>query len=92
MDEELLLRNEYLAAENRILMDQLQGRLRLTDPQRITLAGYRLGRKALADAANFVKPETILGWYRRLVAQKFDGSKVRGIGRAPISPGVETLV
>ena len=45
VDEELLLRNEYLAAENRILSEQLQGRLRLTDLQRKTLAeiGYRLG-------------------------------------------------
>ena len=54
VDQELLLRNEYLAAENRILMEQLKGRLRLTDPQRKTLGeiGYRLGRKALADVAN----------------------------------------
>ncbi len=94
VDEELLLRNEYLAAENRILSEQLQGRLRLTDLQRKTLAeiGYRLGRKALAEVANIVKPETILSWYRKLVAQKFDGSKVRGEGRPPICPEVETLI
>ena len=30
-DEELLLRNEYLVAENRVLRNQIQGRLRLTD-------------------------------------------------------------
>ena len=67
VDEELLLRREYLSAENRILVQQLQGRLRLTDPQRQTLAeiGHRLGRKALADVANIVRPGTILGWYCR---------------------------
>ena len=95
VDEELLLRNEYLAAENRILMEQLKGRLRLTDPQRMTLAeiGYRLGRKALADVANVVKPDTILGWYRKLVAQKFDGSKARGsVGRPQIRQEVEALI
>jgi len=94
VDEELLLRNEYLAAENRILSEQLQGRLRLTDLQRKTLAeiGYRLERKALAEVANIVKPETILSWYRKLVAQKFDGSKARGVGRLPISLEVETLI
>ena len=94
VDEELLLRNEYLAAENRILLEQLQGRLRLTDLQRKTLAeiGYRLGRKALAKVANIVKPETILSWYRKLVAQKFDGSKARGVGRPQISPEVEILI
>ena len=94
VDEDLLLRNEYLAAENRILSEQLQGRLRLTDLQRKTLAeiGYRLERKALAEVANIVKPETILSWYRKLVAQKFDGSKARGVGRPPISLEVETLI
>ena len=53
VDEELLLRREYLSAENRILIQQLQGCLRLSDPQRQTLAaiGHRLGRKALADVA-----------------------------------------
>ena len=62
VDEELLLRCEYLSAENRILVQQLQGRLRLGDPQRQTLAeiGRRLGRKALGDVANIVRPETIL--------------------------------
>ena len=85
VDEELLLRNEYLSAENRILIQQLQGRLRLTDPQRQTLAeiGHRLGRKALADVANIVRPETILSWYRQLVAKKFDGSRARAsLGRS----------
>jgi hypothetical protein len=32
----------------------------------------RLGRKALKDIAQVAKPDTILGWYRQLVARKFD--------------------
>ncbi len=48
--------------------------------------GHRLGRKALADVANAAKPDTILGWCRRLVARKFDGSKQR---RSPGRPRVE---
>jgi len=32
VDQQLLLRNEYLVAENRILKAQLQGRLRLSMP------------------------------------------------------------
>ena len=49
VNQELLLQNEYLAAENRILRAHLPTRLRLTDPERSTLAeiGKRLGRKAL---------------------------------------------
>ncbi len=79
VDEELLLRNEYLVAENRVLRNQIQGRLRLTDGERRSLAeiGKRLGKQALDEIASFVKPDTILGWHRRLVAKKFDGSKNR---------------
>jgi hypothetical protein len=53
VDQELLLRNEYLAAENRILKAQLQGRLRLSEAERGTLGeiGHRLGRKALGEVA-----------------------------------------
>ena len=70
VDQELLLRNEYLAAENQILRAQLTGRLLLSDAERATLGeiGHRLGRKALEDVANTAKPDTILGWYRRLMA------------------------
>ena len=77
VDQELLLRNEYLLTENRILKNQIKGRLQLTDPDRISLAGIgqRLGRKALEEVAQIVRPETILGWHRRLVTKKFDGSK-----------------
>jgi len=73
VNEELLLQLEYLAAENRILRAQLPNRLRLTNDQRSTLAeiGKRLGRKGLEKVATAAKPETILGWFRKLVAQKF---------------------
>ena len=68
VDQELLLRNEYLSTENRLLRKQLKGRPRLTDDERITLAeiGQRLGRKALEDVAQIVRPETILAWHRKL--------------------------
>ncbi len=48
VNQRLLLQNEYLIAENRILRSQLPKRLRLTDAQRSTLAeiGKRLGREA----------------------------------------------
>jgi hypothetical protein len=46
VDQELLARNENLAAENRILRAQLKGRLQLSDAERATLGevGHRLGR------------------------------------------------
>ena len=95
INQELLLQNEYLIAENRILRSQLPKRLRLSDAQRSTLAeiGRRLGRKALRQVACVAKPDTILAWYRRLVAQKFDGSKQRRApGRPPVEPEIEQLV
>jgi hypothetical protein len=49
VNQELLLQNEYLAAENRVLRAHLPARLRLSDPERSTLAeiGKRLGRKTV---------------------------------------------
>src|SRR3954449_13407932 len=46
VNQKLLLQNEYLAAENRILRPHLPARIRLSDPERSTLAeiGKRLGR------------------------------------------------
>jgi hypothetical protein len=79
VDQELLARNEYLATENRILKDQLKGRLLLSDAERATLGeiGRRLGRKVLAEAATVARPDTTLAWYRKLVARKFSGSQAR---------------
>src|SRR5207253_7238722 len=95
VDQELLLRNEYLVTENRILRDQLKGRVRLSDGERKALAeiGQKLGQKALQEVAKIVKPDTILGWHRKLVAQKFDGSTQRKApGRPTIDPTLEALV
>ena len=68
VDEELLLRNEYLVTENRILRNQIQGRVRLADGERKTLAeiGKKLGKRALAEVATIVQPDTILVWHRGL--------------------------
>ena len=95
VDQELLLRNEYLVTENRILRSQITGRVRLTDGERKTLAeiGQKLGKQALAEVASIVKPETILAWHRQLVAQKFDGSQQRKtLGRPKIDAELEALV
>jgi hypothetical protein len=95
VDEELLARNEYLAAENRILKARLQGRLKLSDADRATLGeiGHRLGRTVLAEVATVARPDTIVAWYRKLVARKFDGSRARrGPGRPRINREVEQLI
>jgi len=95
VNQELLLRNEYQAAEIRILRGQIKGRLLLSEGEKATLAeiAHRLGRKALEDVAVAAKPETILGWYRKLVANKFDESKFRrSVGRPKVDQETERLV
>jgi putative transposase len=95
VDQELLARIEYLAAENRILKAQLKGRLKLSDAERASLGeiGHRLGRGVLAEVATVARPDTILAWYRKLVARKFDGSKARrGPGRPWVTRAVEQLI
>jgi hypothetical protein len=58
VNQELLLRNAYLAAENRILRAQIKGKLLLSDAEKATLAeiAHRLGRKALEELAAVAKP------------------------------------
>ena len=95
VDQELLVRNEYLVTENRMLRNQIKGRVQLSDGERKTLAemGQKLGKKALAEVAKIVKPDTILAWHRTLVAQKFDGSQQRqSPGRPKIDQELEALI
>jgi transposase InsO family protein len=95
VDEHLLLRIEYLVAENGILRAQIPGRLHLSDAERTTLAalGKKLGKQALEEVANVAKPDTILAWHRKLVAHKFDGSAQRKArGRPQVDKALEDLV
>ena len=86
----------YLQEENRILKAKLQGRrLRLTETERRRLAvlAHPLGRKRLQEVATLVTPDTLLRWYRRLIAQKFDGSmQRRQLGRPRVIEEIEQLV
>ena len=54
-DQELLLSCEHLVTKNRILKNQINGRLQPTDPGQISLAeiNQRLGRRALAEIIPF---------------------------------------
>jgi putative transposase len=56
VDQELLLRNEYLVTGNRMLRHQVKGRICLSDGERKTLAkiGQKLGKQALAEVATTV--------------------------------------
>ena len=85
---------EYLLEENRVLREHLgERRHRFTDGQRRRLAekGKRLGTKRLRALASIVTPETILRWYRTLVAKKYDGSSKRGPGRPRVDEQIRLV-
>ncbi len=86
---------EYLQEENRVLREQLGGkRLRFTDAQRRRLAtkAKTIGRKGLFEIGTLVTPDTLLRWYRRLIAKKYDGSKIRKPGRPKTAVEIERLI
>ena len=74
---------EYLMEENRVLRQQIGNRrLKFKDDQRRRLAAKakKIRRKALAQVATIVTPETLLAWHRKLIARKYDGSALRTPG------------
>ena len=86
---------DYLREENRVLREHLGPRpLCLTDAQRRRLAvrGHKLGRRVLTQVAGIVTPDTILRWYRRLIAKTYDGSARRRRGRPMTRQDVAELV
>jgi putative transposase len=86
---------EYLEAENRSLREQLgKKRIRWTDAQRRRLAekAKAIGRSGLRALDTIVTPDTLLRWYRNLVAAKYDGSSKRGPGRPRTKPEIAKLI
>ncbi len=86
---------EYLQAENRVLREQIgRDRILFSDGQRRRLASKAkvIGRRQLAALGTIVTPDTLLRWYRQLVAKKYDGSTSRKPGRPKTAAEIETLI
>ena len=86
---------EYLQEENRVLKERLGGRrLRFTDAERRRLArkAQVLGRKVLNELETLVTPDTLLRWYRELMASKWNYSHRRGPGRPRVMKTIVDLV
>ena len=66
----------------------------MTDSQqrRLAVKGKALGLKALSEVTGVVTPATILRWYRKLIAEKYDGSEHRGPGRDRVAQEMAALV
>jgi len=86
---------EHLQEENRALKERLGGRrIRLTDTERCQLArkAHTLGRKVLNELHTLVTPDTLLRWYREMVAWKWNYSHRRGPGRPRVMQTIVNLV
>jgi len=73
----LRLLPQYLWEQVRILIEQQEKarRILLDNHQRRRLAikAKRLTRTLLEETTALFTPANVLGWYRKLVAQKYDG-------------------
>jgi putative transposase len=97
LDQELWKAIDYLKEQVRVLKKQQEKerRILLDNRQRTRLAtkAKRLTRELLEQTTVLFTPETVLGWYRKLIAQKYDGSKNRRTpGRPKISQEIIDLV
>ena len=90
INEQLVREVDYLKAENQVLKNQLTKsgkRLKFTDEQRrlVAVKAKALGKR-LTEVVTIVRPETVLRWHKKLIAQKYDSSKVK---RKPGRPGID---
>jgi len=53
---------------------------------------HPIGRRRLREIGTIVTPDTLLRWYRELVANKYDGSKKRGPGRPRVAGEIQRLI
>ncbi|MGE5297282.1 MAG: helix-turn-helix domain-containing protein, partial [Solirubrobacterales bacterium] len=97
VDRELWKAIDHLKEQVRVLKEQQEKdkRILLNDQQRIRLAAkaIRLTRELLEATTVLFTPETVLGWYRKLIAQKYDGSEnCKNPGRPRMSQEIIDLV
>jgi putative transposase len=86
LKEQVSVLKELQEKDNRILLDNHQ-RIRLA------VKAKRLTRKLLDETTVLFTPDTILGWYRRLIAKKYDGSQnAKNPGRPRITKEISDLV
>jgi hypothetical protein len=60
--------------------------------RRLAAKGRAVGRRTLEQLAGLVTPDTILRWYRELIAKKYDGTSQREAGRSGTATSLQHLV
>jgi len=98
IDKELYKAIDYLREQVRVLVEHQEKqnkRIRLNNGQRMRVAAKakRLSRKMLEQCTELFTPDTIMRWFRELIAQKYDGSQNRtSPGRPQIGQEIVNLV
>src|SRR5579863_4971821 len=99
INERMARQLEYAKEEVRALKEALAAvtgteRIRFTSEQRrrLALQGKVLTPREREACCQIVRPETILAWFRRLTARKYDSSGVRRVGRPGKGRDVRALV
>jgi len=98
IDKELYKAIDYLKSQVEVLVEQQEKqnkRILLTNKQRMRVAAKakRLSRKMLEQCTVLFTADTIMGWYNKLISQKYDGSHNRTKpGRPQITDEIVNLV
>ncbi|MFC1677372.1 integrase core domain-containing protein [Planctomycetota bacterium] len=98
IDKELYKAIDYLREQVRVLVEHQEKqnkRIILTNRQRMRIAAKakRLSRKMLEQCTELFTADTVMGWYNKLITEKYDGSSNRGkVGRPPITLEIVNLV
>jgi len=94
VNQEQLKVIDYLQDENRTLRKLIKKqriRLSLEDRRRLGVKGRAIGRKKLEEVATIARADTILGWFRELVAEKWTFPH-KSQGRPRIRRNVSELI
>jgi len=85
---------EYLQEEVRLLKQIHRKRPTFNDDQRRRLAAKakKLRYGKLEEISTIATPPTLLRWFRELVAQKYDSSKHRKVGRPKTREEIAKLI
>ena len=93
--QEYAAREQLYIAQIKVLLEQLGGKpRRFTDTQRAFLASIakQIGRKVLFEITTLVTPDTLLGWHKRLIKEKWTYAQPKRVGRPHIKAETEQRV
>lgn len=98
IDKELYKAIDYLKIQVEVLIEHQEKqnkRILLNNNQRMRIAAKakKLSRNMLEKCTMLFTPDTIIGWYNKLIAKKYDGTYNRcKVGRPQVTPEIIELI